>query len=292
MYSDANYAEQFQYIKDDIYKSLGVDADEIQSDPNIQLLELISDPEFRRVTEERDYEQLIQILVDKKLLNSDDINNISTKYESHISNNMERYQDVFSGKDGLNKIDPNFSVEPQCVTCISFAGVAVNIAAATNVIAAVVVAVYTAAWVWGGGGGGDIGADGGGGFVGADVGAGGFVSTGGACIPHKGQGCPVPDELPITKEKPFGAVALTDQKIADTKKVVSNAAFIAGFPDISDHIYRDLAKTEIEAFYLAAFNLGLIDSEERKDAIIRQAKLEIEHTTLLPEEVSNDKYAK
>ncbi|OHU90194.1 MULTISPECIES: hypothetical protein [Pseudoalteromonas] len=241
LYEDADFSSYFSANKSDIYKELGINEEQIQLDPNIKVLELIALPEFRNATHRQDFEQLIYIMMDSGLLGKDDFSSLEKKYANFLNDNKSSYKEIFdnNGLANFSKV-PN-SIEPQaCVTCISFAAVAVNIAVATNVVAAVVAAVYAAVSVWGGGGG---------------------------YQPHSET---------IGDNNKFGSVALTDRNIATNKNAAMSAAYLAGFNGFENYIYRDLAKTEIKAFYHAAYNVGLIENEETLSLIIESAIAEID----------------
>lgn len=237
MYSDEDYASEFVNDKSVIYADLGINQASVDNDFNVRLLEIISIPEFRIATKEKDYDSLVQILVDYGLLNRDDFSKTSAKYLNVMSENKDKYVSAFEEYRLNDLLEESKVITPQCVTCISFAGVAVNVAAATNVIAAVVAAVYAAVYAWG--------------------------------------GCMSPGDPNIDEDKPFGKIALTDNDINERKNLAKSASKVAGFDGIFDYIYHDLAMTEIKAFYTAAYTLGLIDTEEQLNAIVKGAESEI-----------------
>ncbi|MCG7562768.1 MULTISPECIES: hypothetical protein [Pseudoalteromonas] len=239
LYEDPDFASDFSLNKSDIYRKMGINEKQVESDPNIKLLELISLPEFRSATQRQDFEQLLYIMIDNGLIGKDDFSSLENKYTSFLQENKSTYEELFN-KNGLSNLSqmPG-NLDPQaCVTCISFAAVAVNVAAATNVVAAVVAVVYAAVYVWG--------------------------------SPCDG----APESLEDNNR--FGSVALTDKNIANNTSTALNAAHLAGMNGFEKYIYRDLAKLEIKAFYNAAFNIGLIENEETLALIIEGALREVD----------------
>ncbi|NOU53144.1 hypothetical protein HG263_21830 [Pseudoalteromonas sp. JBTF-M23] len=239
LYEDSDFSSYFSANKSEVYEELGINEKQIQSDPNIKVLELITLPEFKSATQRQDFEQLIFIMIDNGLIGKDDFSSLEKKYANFLSDNKSKYKEIFN-ENGLTNLSevPN-NIDPQiCVTCISFAAVAVNVAAATNVVAAVVAAVYAAVYLWG-------------------------------CDSN-------PYSEGVDVSKIFGSVALTDKNIATNKDAAMNAALLGGFNGFENYIYRDLAKIEIKAFYNAAYNIGLIENEDTLSLIIDSAIAEID----------------
>ncbi|WP_415776372.1 hypothetical protein ACMYQ1_10425 [Shewanella oncorhynchi] len=252
MYTDESYANDFMYNKSEIYSSLGVNINDVENDPNLKLLEIVSLQSFRRATLERDYLTIVQIMIDFGLLQKDDFSTITNKYAELLEYNKDYYKKELS--DQLVSptsfvANSEYVIRPRCTTCVSFVAVAVNAVAATNVALAVIAVVYAGIHIWG----------------------------------------PVEPADPnlIGIADKFGSIALMDKEIYKNKAIAKNVATIAGFDGIDDYIYRDLAKAEVSAFYVAAYTVGLIPNKDLLDEIINMAILEINKKTFRPSPTSS-----
>lgn len=243
MYLDSEYAHDYIYNKEAVLKGMGISLSEVDTNPSIKFLEVISDPRFRAASIARDYDNIIQLLVDYNLVNADDFSKLVPQYQFYIEQNKEEYEKLFLANDlssvTLGKDD---YYTQACVTCVSFAAVAVNAVAATNVAVAAILAVYAGIYLWG---------------------------------PN-----PQPNSLPNyldSQEGEFGKIALSNEKIANNKWIAYSLAQASGVPNLNNYIYKDIAITELRAFFTAAYNLGLINNEDNLNYIIQSAINELDN---------------
>lgn len=246
MYSDPEYAQDYIYNKEEILKEMGISLSEIDTNPSVKFLEVVSDPRFREASSTRDYDNFVQLLVDYNLVNADDFSKLVPQYQFYIEQNKSEYEKLFLTNNLSSvRLGKEGDYTQACVTCISFAAVAVNAVAATNVAVAVILVVYAGTYVWG------------------------YQDP--YSLPNN----------PDVRDSEFGKVALSNTTIANNKGVAFSVAQASGVPNLSNYIYKDIAKSELRAFYTAAYNLGLIDNEDNLDYIIQSAINELD-TIKLP----------
>ncbi|MGL5469001.1 MAG: hypothetical protein ACRDCT_12590 [Shewanella sp.] len=99
MYLDSEYAHDYIYNKEAILKGMGISLSEVDTNPSIKFLEVISDPRFRAASIARDYDNIIQLLVDYNLVNADDFSKLVPQYQFYIEQNKEEYEKLFLAND-------------------------------------------------------------------------------------------------------------------------------------------------------------------------------------------------
>ncbi|RJF32542.1 hypothetical protein [Pseudoalteromonas gelatinilytica] len=314
MLKDIDYANNFQFIRDDFYNELGIDPNDL--DENVKLIELWSSHDFRVALKEKDYDFLILKLMDNNLIDKDDFAALKTSFE----------ESLFAMQSGCSEEDMNkvyALLQNDKPDFISFVILLVNVAVGTNLVAGVVaalaVAVATAVEVTVRGGPDpinvdtssnvitniylDIGATSNvGGGASAGVGGGHFiyldihgfdphnkfepsklssiaVAISGSNIAAITSG-QEPFEKNETKElkvnySKLGQLASNYPKTQQNIKLAFKVGEVSNDSELNNIVFRELAKKEMYAFYSAAYNLGLIESEERLESILEKIKCDI-----------------
>ena len=261
--NNQEYAEYYLNNKYSILEKYGIDYSNVNDDEAIRLVEVIISKDFVDASFNRDYKKLLEILNSHGFIGSNSIDFSKDIYSKVIKEDREFYKkqlaEIKSGIHterstqvfSLSNGNPTSNRDELCVTCISIAAVAVNVAAATNIVAVVVALISVG------------------------------VSILGPENPELNADCFIdPNSLNCeisknNKSNNFGIVALNDESIKRNQNLAVTTAIMSGVESLYLDIQLDLAYSELRAFYEAAFEAGLISTFEDKEEIISLAKSEL-----------------
>ncbi|RZM80323.1 hypothetical protein C3B51_12230 [Pseudoalteromonas rubra] len=250
--------QAFLTDEEHFFSSKGLDYASIKNLDSVRALRLFAQDNFRMAMVNRDYRNVLIELQAHGFLGADDLTRLKDNFkvvfsqdhsirEALIKDVRILQDNKLSLNDSLSLLSSTSEITPSYFcTAFSFCLAVANAAAVSNAFAVAVAVAWCGVKAW---------------------------------------GCQLPG--PGVEEGLYvGKLALSDDNIRDNKEFAYRLANNIGSEQLMKEVSLDIVKAEIFAYYDAAYEVGLIATEEDRDLLVRGIFEHIKQTYLMEQKVN------